>query len=383
MRCLAVLVALLALGLSAPAVQADLISTGTTDVRLRDGHALAEGSDGAWRVWDLGKGRLGPAHGLRCGPSRLLDWGRDAGSRGSAYVAVTLERLEQARDEQGNLVGPPVPPPKGPEDTLCKPARVALDPDGDGRSAPGAVTVLRLTDLGRKAIPLPVIDLAGGQAPSGLWVVGHDVWLGLEGGARYVRLRKGATAWDPAVAAAARPAAVDPEQTGGVRLLDDGSLWRWSWSELARRATVRVAKGTRVRFTRRPRTTFKVTNPTPGYKPAEPGACKSPNRVTTGGPATALVDGRGRTGWGVSDGAITWRCKAGPDGTYERLDVPWLLRTADGGRKWRIVGRHPVQAPLVGLLKGQPVFEQGASDCPRPLVVRRGGSLARVACSPV
>lgn len=380
-RRLLVLTTLVA-GALAPAAHADLSSTGLPDLRLRDGHAVAESVDGSWRVWDLGKGRVGPRHHLRCGASRLVDLGRDAGDAGAAFVIVSLERLEQLTDDQGNLVGPPVPPAQGAEDGLCKPARVALDGDGDGSSLPGAFVVLRLGDLGRTATALPVLQLPADQAPSGLWVVDGDVWVALEGGAKYVRLRSGAPSWDGRVDAAVRPAAVDPTQTGGVRLLDDGALWRWTWSELARRATVRVAKGTTVRFERRPRATFDVKNPTPGYKPAEVGACKSPGRVKTGGPATALVDGRARTGWGISDGALTWRCGKGKKrATFERNDVFWLLRTTDGGRRWRMVGRHPVQAPLVGLLKGQPVFEHGSSRCPRSLAVRRGAKLRAIACA--
>ncbi len=365
-----------------PAAHADLTSSGTPDLRVRNGTAVVAGAGGAWQVWDLTRGRLGPEHHLRCGASQLVDWGRDAGAGGSAYVAVSLEVVEQPRDMHGNLVGLPPEPAQGPEDALCRVARPVLDPDGDGRSDPGAVAVLKVSDLGRAATALPVLRLPAGEAPSGLWVVGDDVWLAVDGGASYVRLPAGASAWGPPVPALRRPAAVDPEQTGGISLLDDGALWRWRWTEATRRGQVRVSRGGRVRLDRRPRTTFSVTNPVPGYKPDEKGACRSPRRLTVAGPAVALVDGRGRGGWGLSDGAGTWRCAKGPDGVFSRYDLIFLMRTADGGRTWRPIGRHPVGTTLVALLNGQPVFEQGASSCPRRLVVRRGGAgLREIACA--
>lgn len=369
-------------GVLAPPASADLISSGLPDLRIRDGHAVAEAPDGSWRVWDLRKGVMGPRHTLRCGTSRLVDRGRDAGPKGTAYVALTLERVEQATDSQGNLVGLPPEPPTGPEDGLCRPARALLDPDGDGASAPGAVGIFRLERLGRTAVPLPVLQLPAGEAPSGLWVAGNDVWLALQGGDRYVRRPSGAKSWTASIPASQRPGSVDPTDAGGTTMLDDGALWRWTWSELARRATVRVSKGPSTRWKASPKASFTVTNPKPGYKPAEPGACRSPKRVTTGGPATALVDGKGRNGWGVSDGALRWTCKVKRKQVrFERVDVFWLMRTTDGGRRWRTVGRHPVQAPLVGIVSGRPVFEQGASDCPRSLVARRGSSLRPIACA--
>ncbi|HYF27917.1 MAG TPA: hypothetical protein VD931_19395, partial [Baekduia sp.] len=236
MRRLPALLVLLLLAVPG-AAHADLTSMGSGDVRVRNGVAVVDDGEGAWRVWDLRAGRIGPRHEGFCGPSRLLDWGRDIGLRGAAFVAVSLDVVET----------PAVGPPPAGDDPLCRTARAVLDRDGDGRSEPGVFAVLRAADLGRTATALPLLRLGPGQAPSSLAVRGSDIWVGIQGGASYLELERGASAWSAPRPATLRDPGVEPDPLSDTQLLDGGALWRWTWSDATRRGRLRITAAGRPR----------------------------------------------------------------------------------------------------------------------------------------
>ncbi|WP_205699578.1 hypothetical protein [Conexibacter sp. SYSU D00693] len=379
---------------ASPAGAKDRLSTGNDTTRVRDGLAVVQ-SDSGWQAWDLRKGRVGPLHGGLCEGTQLAltEWGRDAGADGTVLLAFTMG----PQPEFGVVAAP------GQADPLCRIGSQLADPDKDGQVTPGLVQVVRLKDLGRTPEALPTLQLLADEAPSGLWTVGDDVWLGLDGGDRYVRLTKGARRWSAPVEADKRPSTVDPDRDAtSTQLLDDGAVWQWTYDEGLRKGRVRILSSAGTRLDRRPKASWSIKNPFPRRMPVEPGlrgACKSPAKLLIGGPSVAFVDSAAKAGWGLSDGLGTWTCpptrfdikkarrageKAKPY-VFAETGLTHLMRTANGGRSWRLVRRFSNDSQMVALLDGRPLLERrGAddTDCPTALAVYKDGRTTDLPCRP-